>query len=161
MSSAEGLKVLFVIPRKADLQDIRDFVGPVFVKVLSISVENKEEIQKSYICLFTRGASRALHLELVPNLTAGALNRCLHRYKARRGIPVLLPLIMLRPFNKQTRTRVFYLRVGHLGTLLPTRELHGTLSWTKPLGKLNFEKLLTVVTEVKGVQFASYHLFVF
>ena len=94
----------FAIPQKADLPDIRDFAGPVFVRVLSTSVEKKEEIQKSYICLFTRGASRALPLELVPNLTAGALNRCLHRYKVRRGIPVPLPLIMLRPFSKQTRT---------------------------------------------------------
>ena len=46
-----------------------DFVGPIYVKT---SVRKETEMTKSYIALYTCASTRALHLELVRNLTADA-----------------------------------------------------------------------------------------
>ena len=42
---------------------------------------------KSYIVLITCASSRGIHLELVPDKGAEALNLALKRFQARRGIP--------------------------------------------------------------------------
>ena len=64
-----------------------DFAGPLFVK----SVFGKEiQVTKVYICLFTCGSTRAIHIELTPSLTTQAFIRCLRRFVARRGIPELI-----------------------------------------------------------------------
>ena len=55
-----------------------DFAGPLYVK----SGEGKV-----WICLYTCCSSRAVHLEVVPDLTAEAFIRCFRRFVARRGIP--------------------------------------------------------------------------
>ena len=49
-----------------------DFAGPLFVK------KRKSDVRKVYICLFTCGTSRAIHLELVSDLTA---NTFLHFFR--------------------------------------------------------------------------------
>ena len=40
-----------------------------------------------WICLFTCCKNRALHLELVPDMSADTFIRCLKRFAARRGVP--------------------------------------------------------------------------
>ena len=55
-----------------------DFAGPLYVK----SGEGKV-----WICLYTCCSSRAVHLEVVSDLTAEAFIRCFRRFVARRGIP--------------------------------------------------------------------------
>ena len=54
-----------------------DYAGPLYVRGGS----------KVWISLFTCRAVRAVHLELVPDLTARAFICCLKRFSARRGIP--------------------------------------------------------------------------
>ena len=54
-----------------------DFAGPVYVKP-----DNK----KAYIALFTCAVTRAVHLELVSDLTTDAVLLALKRFIARRGI---------------------------------------------------------------------------
>lgn len=61
-----------------------DHAGPLFVKQPGSSDDG---MQKVYICLFTCASSRALHLELAPDLSTEAFIRCLRRMIARRGIP--------------------------------------------------------------------------
>ena len=61
-----------------------DFAGPLFVK----SNDTQKQMKKTYICLFTCSTSRALHLELVHDLSTEAFIRCLRRFIARRGTPV-------------------------------------------------------------------------
>jgi len=64
-----------------------DFAGPLYAK----TVFGKEmQVNKVYICLFTCGSTRAVHIELTPNLTTHAFIRCLRRFVARSGIPELL-----------------------------------------------------------------------
>ena len=58
-----------------------DYVGPLYVKSTS------EKDRKVRICLFTCCVTRAVHLEVVPNLTAQAFLRCFRRYVARRSTP--------------------------------------------------------------------------
>ena len=52
-----------------------DFAGPVYVK-------STNSMKKAYICLFTCATSRALHLELTPDLSTEAFIRCLRRFIA-------------------------------------------------------------------------------
>ena len=59
-----------------------DFAGPLYVKQSSIS-----ENQKIWLCLYTCCTTRAVHLDLTPNLNAFTFLRCFKRFTARRGIP--------------------------------------------------------------------------
>lgn len=56
-----------------------DFAGPLYCK--------GQETPKTWICLFTCCSTRAIHLELVPDLTAESFIRSLKRFSSRRGIP--------------------------------------------------------------------------
>ena len=75
-----------------------DFTGPVYVyhgtprikvvgekkrKVLSY---DKAACSKAYICLYTCGVTRAVHLELVQDLTADAFLRSFRRFVSTRGM---------------------------------------------------------------------------
>ena len=61
-----------------------DFAGPVYVK------STDGEMVKSYIALFTCCVTRAVHLDLVADLTAPTFLRCLRKFTARRGTPSLI-----------------------------------------------------------------------
>ncbi|GFY30665.1 integrase catalytic domain-containing protein [Trichonephila clavipes] len=55
-----------------------DFCGPLYVN-------NFGKLQKSYIVLFTCGVTRALHLELVSDMTTNSFLLAFRRFLARRG----------------------------------------------------------------------------
>ncbi|GFT46267.1 integrase catalytic domain-containing protein [Trichonephila clavipes] len=55
-----------------------DFAGPLYVN-------NFGELQKSYIVLFTCRVTRALHLELVSDMTTNSFLLAFRRFLARRG----------------------------------------------------------------------------
>ena len=57
-----------------------DYAGPLYLK----------GGEKVWISLFTCCAVRAVHLELVPDLTAISFVRCLKRFSARRGVPQII-----------------------------------------------------------------------
>ena len=50
----------------------------------------KPTIVKAYICLFVSLTVKAVHLEVVSNLTSEALVATLRRFVARRGCPTLI-----------------------------------------------------------------------
>ena len=54
---------------------------------LHIKPTNIKCRHKVWLCLFTCCTTRAVHLELVPNLNALTFIRCFKRFTARRGIP--------------------------------------------------------------------------
>ncbi|XP_070541423.1 uncharacterized protein [Ptychodera flava] len=59
-----------------------DFTGTLYVK----STHNGKET-KAYICLFTCAVTRAIHLELVSDLSTASFLRAFRRFAARRSLP--------------------------------------------------------------------------
>ena len=59
-----------------------DFAGPLYLRGT-----NDSEGRKVWICLFTCCVTRAIHLELVNELSTVAFIRCLKKFSARRGLP--------------------------------------------------------------------------
>lgn len=61
-----------------------DYLGPVFI----LNRKGKgARLQKAYVCLFICFASRAVHLELVTDLSSDAYLSALKRFISRRGKP--------------------------------------------------------------------------
>ena len=61
-----------------------DYAGPIYVKY---GYTHKPTIVKAYICVFVSLTVKAVHLELVLDLTSEAFIACLRRFMARRGKP--------------------------------------------------------------------------
>ena len=61
-----------------------DFPGPVYVKN---SFCNNRQQDKVYIALFTCACTRALHLELVENMSAATFLHAFRRFTSCRGLP--------------------------------------------------------------------------
>ena len=59
-----------------------DFAGPLYVKTQGLVAK-----KKVYICLYTCCIVRAVHLDLVPNLTTDSFLRGFRRFAAQRGFP--------------------------------------------------------------------------
>jgi hypothetical protein len=57
-----------------------DYMGPLYVKQSS-------ETKKVWICLFTCMTTRAIHMELVQDLSTTAFLNCLRRFISTRGTP--------------------------------------------------------------------------
>ena len=64
-----------------------DFIGPLLTHTA-----DKNEIAKSYICLFTCISSQGLHLEACESLNISSFRLLFRRYCSRRGLPMLLIL---------------------------------------------------------------------
>ncbi|XP_006817251.1 uncharacterized protein LOC102807024 [Saccoglossus kowalevskii] len=62
-----------------------DYTGHLFVKDPISKL-----VVKTYICLFTCAITRAVHLELVPDLTTTSFIQALRRFSARRSTPKLI-----------------------------------------------------------------------
>ena len=63
-----------------------DFAGPLLVKN---PFGDSEKLFKSYILLFTCATTRAVHLELTPDMSAPTVIRAIQRFMARKGYPEL------------------------------------------------------------------------
>ena len=64
-----------------------DFAGPLSVK----NIYDREKIfHKSYIAVFTCASTRAIHLDLTPDLTGDGFIRLMKRFMGRRGIPAFI-----------------------------------------------------------------------
>ena len=57
-----------------------DYLGPLYIKA-------QAGVSKVWVCLFTCLVVRAIHLELVYDLSAKHFLMCLRRFTARRGVP--------------------------------------------------------------------------
>ena len=64
-----------------------DYAGPFYIKYGSV---RKPTIVKAYACVFVSLSVKAVHLELVSDLTSEAFIACLRRFVARRGKPSLI-----------------------------------------------------------------------
>ncbi|KRY84505.1 hypothetical protein T4D_13027 [Trichinella pseudospiralis] len=61
-----------------------DFAGPLHVK------DEQQPLQKVCICLFTCMVTRAVHLEMVMDMTAISFLAAFRRFIARRGRPSVI-----------------------------------------------------------------------
>ena len=64
-----------------------DYAGPIYIKLGHF---RKPTMVKAYICIFVALSVKAVHLELVLDLTTDAFLAALRRFIARRGKPSLL-----------------------------------------------------------------------
>ena len=66
-----------------------DYLGPLYVKEFSQSTDHSsvQIKRKVWVCLFTCFTVRAIHLELVGDMSAEEFLLSLRRFIARRGIP--------------------------------------------------------------------------
>ena len=83
-----------------------DHAGPVFVKNI---YESDGTMYKAYITVFTCTSTRAIHLELSPNLLGNSLIRTLRRFKGLRGIPALIVCDNGQTF-KDSKVKAFLLQ---------------------------------------------------
>ena len=74
-----------------------DFAGPLYVKNAANGTD------KIYIALFSCCVSRALHLDLVKDISATEFLRCLRRFSARRGTPALIVSDNAKTFKASAR----------------------------------------------------------
>ena len=61
-----------------------DFAGPLFVR------KEGNQTEKVYIALFTCNSTRAVHLDLVEDMSASTFLRCFRKFVARKGTPALV-----------------------------------------------------------------------
>ena len=64
-----------------------DYAGPVYV---NHGYVRKPIVVKAYVCVFVALSVKAVHIELVSDLTTEAFIACLRRFISRRGKPVLI-----------------------------------------------------------------------
>ena len=64
-----------------------DYAGPLYIKYGYV---RKPTVVKAYMCVFVSLSVKAVHLELVSDLTSEAFIVCLMRFTARRGNPTLI-----------------------------------------------------------------------
>jgi len=62
-----------------------DYFGPLYIKRYPDS--NKPVYNKVWVCLFTCVVVRAIHLELVENISANEFLLSLRRFMAHRSVP--------------------------------------------------------------------------
>ena len=82
-----------------------DYAGPLFIK------NSTDTSLKVYILLFTCASSRALHLELTPDMKVLAFVRAFERFTARRGTPDVIANDNFKTF-KSSLVKKFMLCLG-------------------------------------------------
>ena len=85
-----------------------DFAGPMYVRDIFAKGGG---MNKVYIGLFTCATSRAVHLGLVPSLTAESFIKALARFTGRRGTPTLIVSDNGKTF-KDSRVQAYCQRDG-------------------------------------------------
>ena len=144
-----------------------DFAGPLFVK------DKSNEMRKVYVALFTCCVTRAVHLELVEDLSVETFKRCLRRFIARRGVPTLIVSDNAKTFKGIEKELRLLFNHPQVKDEMQNRRIQWCFnleqapSWggfferligsvkrclRKVLGnaRLSFDELLTVMSEVKA-----------
>ena len=144
-----------------------DFACPLFTKTTRGTA-------KTYICLLTCSTSRAIHLELLPDLTSEAFIRGLQRFAGRKGTPVSITSDNAKTFKRANKDLAHLYRTTKAQDFVANQGITWNFilekapwwggyyermiqlvkrSLRKILGKaqLTYEQLLTVFIEVEGV----------
>ena len=76
-----------------------DFAGPLYVKDTVVSSS-----RKVWICLYTCCVTRAVHLDIVPDMTSQAFIRSFKRFTSRRSFPVRIVSDNAKTFKAAAKT---------------------------------------------------------
>ena len=143
-----------------------DFAGPLYAR-------EGGEMVKVYIALFTCCVTRAVHLDLVRNLSLSSFLNCLRRFASRRGTPTLIVSDNAKTFKAAQKAVKKLYESGNVRAYMQDNcvkwqfNLERAPWWggfferlvglvkrclRKVLGnaKLTFEELLTTLVEVEG-----------
>ena len=138
-----------------------DNFGPVFVK--NIYDNETGKTYKAWVTLYTCASSRAIMLDLVPNMTSQTFIKSIRRFICRRGCPSNAISDHGKNFvSADTQTYVSYLGIyWHLNTPLApwhggfferlVRSVKELLRKELKNYKLSFEELQTVLLEIECI----------
>ena len=144
-----------------------DFAGPLYVKATAGGM------RKVCIAFFSCCVTRAIHLELVEDLTAEAFRQALRRFAARRGTPTLIVSDNAKTFQSMEKPLINLFKHPEVACELDRKRIEWRFNlerapwWgglfermvgsvkaclRKVLGnvRLSFDELLTVLVEVEG-----------
>ena len=171
------------VPPQADLPDFRvqeqpafskvgvDFGGPIYIKE---GVGENKVIKKSYFCIFSCTASRAIHLEVVTDLRTETFLNCLRRFTSRRGIPEMLITDNASTYKRANKLLIVLFKRREVQAYLANQHItwHYNLelapwwggfyerhvglvkkSLKRILGKalLTLEEIMTILCDIEGV----------
>ena len=120
-------------------------------------------MHKAYILLLTRSTSRAIHLELVPDVSAPATVRDLRRFIGRRGTPHFVVSENFKSFKSLELRQFLWSKSIDWDFILPAspwwgrfyerlvRVVKNTLRKVLRNTRLTIEKLTTILIEVENV----------
>ena len=138
--------------------------SPVLVKPIFDDI-NSNCFYNSQIALFTCAVTRAVHLEVVPNLTAPSFICALKRFISRTGIPNLIisdngtcfKNEEVRLSEELTRMNIFWKFIvaaspwwGGFWECL-VQSVKRSLRKILFRSTVNYEELVTIVTEIEGI----------
>ena len=78
-----------------------DFAGPLHVRVPNGDAAGTSKV---WLCLYTCCTTRAVHLDLVEDMTTTTFLRCFRRFVARRGVPSRVISDNAKTFKSASRT---------------------------------------------------------
>ena len=148
-----------------------DFGWPIYIKE---GVGESKVIKKSYFCIFSCTASRAIHLKIVTDLRTETFLNCLRRFTSRRGIPEMLITDNASTYKRANKLLIMLFKRKEVQAYLANQhitwrynlelapwwggfyERHVGLvkkSLKRILGKalLTLEEIMTVLCDIEGV----------
>ena len=160
-----------------------DYCGPIevrpiykqYVKVKKGHFEEIDDLQKSWVCLFTCAVTRAVHLELVSDSSTECFLLALRRFIARRGQPQMFVSDNGKNFRGASKELYSLYKAAENASRQLEKEnfkwkfnaekspwwgglfeamvkiVKGALKKTLGQRRLTFEQLATVLTEVEQV----------
>ncbi|XP_028414079.1 uncharacterized protein LOC114537147 [Dendronephthya gigantea] len=145
-----------------------DYVGPLYVK----SMNDLDE--KAWICLITCCVSRAVHLEVVPNMTSQAFLRSFRRFTSRRSTPLLVVSDNAKTFKAASKESMSLMRDPQVKKYFLQQRMHWSFNLEKApwwggfferlvgslkrclkrtigRARLSYDELVTAVTEAESI----------
>ena len=117
-----------------------DFAGPLLYK------HEKHETSKAYVALFTCASTRAVHLKLCKDLTAGEFKRGLKEFVARRGSPNLMVSDNAKTFQATKQWLSTLRKDDDLFNYLATRDIEWKFNLSRaPWWGGFFERLIGIM----------------
>ncbi|XP_065062391.1 uncharacterized protein LOC135689168 [Rhopilema esculentum] len=102
-----------------------DFAGPLYVRT------EDNSLKKVYIALFTCATTRALHIEVVPDMTTNTFLLCLKRFVSRRGIPRIIVTDNAKTFKAASKILVKLFKSREISNYLTDRKIRWKFNLAK------------------------------